>query len=147
MQLRGDHGRGFHPIGGEDGGGGRGVSLISMAKSSFDFFRPQCVAAKVKPCGTSALDSRVVMVCRSAGRNRGRGFGEDGHGNAFGNYRGDHGNKFAGALLRAGAAITLDFFGERLARGCGKSLAFEKLWSVRDGENAGDAAAASLCEG
>src|SRR5579863_1359680 len=38
-----------------------GVSLIRMPKSSFDFFRPQCVAAKVKPCGTSALDTRVVM--------------------------------------------------------------------------------------
>ena len=38
-----------------------GVSLMNMAKSSFDFFRPQWVAAKVKPCGTSALDRRVVM--------------------------------------------------------------------------------------
>src|ERR1700689_603769 len=38
-----------------------GVSLISMAKSSLDFFKPQCVAAKVKPCGMSALDRRGVM--------------------------------------------------------------------------------------
>src|SRR5271156_1840839 len=37
------------------------VSLISIPKSSLDFFRPQCVAAKVNPCGMSALDRRVVM--------------------------------------------------------------------------------------
>src|SRR5580693_8302755 len=39
-----------------------GVSLINMAKSSFDVFKPLWVAANVRPCGTSAFDRRGVMV-------------------------------------------------------------------------------------
>src|SRR6202795_3170991 len=81
-----------------------GVSLMNMAKSSFDFFRPQWVAAKVKPCGMSALDRRVVIGIELAGRNRGRGIRKDGHADAFRNHGRDHGYKFTCALLRARTA-------------------------------------------
>src|SRR5208282_2793661 len=38
-----------------------GASLMMSARSSRDFFRPQCVAAKVKPRGTSAFESGALM--------------------------------------------------------------------------------------
>src|SRR5277367_1356426 len=123
------------------------VSLISIPKSSLDFFRPQCVAAKVILAGCRRWIGAWSWVCRSAGRGRGYGIGKDGQHDAFGNYRGDHRDEFAGTLLGATAAIAFDFFAERLARGCGETLAFEKSRRVRHGENARDAAAASFVQG
>ncbi len=76
----------------------------------------------------------------SAGRDR-RDFAQHGQNDALGKDRGDDGHEFACSLFRTGAAIALDLFRESVPRSRRKSLAFEKLWCVRDGEYARDAPA------
>src|ERR1700683_1412214 len=71
-----------------------GVSLIRMARSEFDFFSSQCVAANVKPRGISALDKRAGIDL-SAGRNRGVRIGKNMQSDSFRNDRGDDGYQFA----------------------------------------------------
>src|SRR5580693_802905 len=109
-----------------------GVSLISMAKSSLDFFRPQCVAAKMKPCGMSALDRRVVMDLRVSRPESG-----------LWNPKRWATRPDRELPWRSPRRVCRFVAGSRR----GNSRSFEELWSMRDCENTRDAAAAGLREG
>src|ERR1700683_5573328 len=65
---------------------------------------------------------------------------------AFRDHRGDHGHKLARPPLRARAAVSFNFFGERLAARGFKPLAEEEIRRVRHGKDTRDAAAARLRE-